>query len=267
MGKNGWQKINEDMKKYLAYLRTRTFRRNLIAALISLLALVLIIFFSLRFYTRHGETLPVPELKGMVIDDAVKLLRSQSFEYELDSVYQMDETPGLVIDQDPAPATPVKKNRTLYLTIITRTAPDTPFPDLIEKTFIESRAILNSYGLKLGDTTYTADIARDVVLDARFGGQPINPGRNIPKGSTVDLVLGDGRGANQVDVPNLNGLTLQEVRFALRGASLSLGAVRYQGTITDSLKAVVVEQSPAPGGEKISIGAPVNLSLANPSRH
>lgn len=252
------------MKKQLAYLRTRTFRRNLIAALITVAALILLVFFSLRIYTRHGETQPVPELKGMLIDDAIKVLRAESFDYELDSVYQMDATPGLVIEQDPAPDTQVKKNRTLYLTIITRTAPDTPFPDLIEKTFIESRAILTSYGLKLGDTTYIADIARDVVLEARFGGQPINAGRTIPKGSIVDLVLGDGRGANQVEVPNLSGLTLQEARFALRGASLSLGTVRYQGTITDSLRAVVIEQSPAPGEDMVSIGAPIGILLAEP---
>src|SRR5690606_3432709 len=129
-----------------------------------------------------------------------------SFDYELDSVYQMDQPPGLVIDQNPAPQTAAKKDRTLYLTIITRTAPTTAFPDLIEKTFIEARALLSGYGLRLGDTSYIADIARDVVLDARFGGQPIKAGRNIPKGSTVDLVLGDGRGAQLVDVPDLTGL-------------------------------------------------------------
>src|SRR5690606_3323964 len=115
------------------------------------LGLVVLVSFGLRYYTRHGETIAIPELKGLHIDDAVRLLESYSFQYELDSVYQMDKQPGLVIDQNPAPNTPAKKERTLYLTIITRTAPDTPFPDLIEKTFIEARALINSYGLKLGD--------------------------------------------------------------------------------------------------------------------
>lgn len=239
------------------------FRKNLIIALITVFVLILVVFFSLRSYTRHNETFPVPELKGMVIDDAVRTLKAQSFDFELDSVYQVDAVPGLVIDQDPAPDTRVKRNRTLYLTIITRSAPEVSFPDLVEKTFIESRAILNSYGLKLGDTTYRADIARDVVLDVLFGGQPINVGRSIPKGSTVDLVLGNGRGANEVEVPDLSGLTLMEVRFALQGASLSLGNIRYQGSITDSLSAVVVNQNPAPRSSLISIGAPIDILLSN----
>lgn len=251
------------MKKFLLYLRTDVFRKNLIIALITVFVLIFVVFYGLRSYTRHNETFPVPELKGMVIDDAIRTLKAQSFEYELDSVYQIDATPGLVIDQDPAPSTQVKRDRTLYLTIITRTAPEVTFPELVEKTFIESRAILNSYGLKLGDTIYRADIARDVVLDVLFGGQTINTGRPIPKGSTVDLVLGNGRGANEVEVPDLSGLTLMEVRFALQGASLGLGNIRYQGAITDSLSAVVVNQSPAPRSSLISIGAPVDILLSN----
>src|SRR5690554_2279995 len=170
------------MKKFLAYLGTPTFRKNLIMAIIFLAVLIVGIFFSLRMYTRHGETIPVPELKGMLIEDAIRTLQAQGFQYELDSVYQMDRQPGLIIDQDPAPSTEVKKNRTLYLTMITRSAPEVNFPELKEKTLIEARAILNSYGLKLGDTTYQADIARDVVLDVHFGGQPMQTGRMIPKG-------------------------------------------------------------------------------------
>lgn len=244
-------------------MRTDVFRKNLIIALISIFVLIVIVFFSLQSYTRHNETFPVPELKGMIIDDAVRTLKAQSFDYQLDSIYQVDAVPGLVIDQDPAPATQVKKNRTLYLTIITRTAPEVAFPDLIEKTFIESRAILNSYGLKLGDTTYRADIAKDVVLNVLFGGQTINPGRNIPKGSTVDLILGNGRGSNEVEVPDLSGLTLMEARFALSGASLSIGNIRYQGHISDSLSAVVISQQPSPGNSLISIGAPIDILLSN----
>lgn len=254
---------DDNMVKFFQYLRTDTFRKNLIGALIGLTVFFLIIVFSLRQYTRHSESVAVPELKGLLIDDAVKKLQSQGFEYDLDSVYQVDAKPGLVIEQDPDPNTKVKKNRTLYLTIITRTAPEVAFPDLVEKTFVEARAVLNSYGLKLGDTTYIPDIARDVVLDVKFGGERLNAGRPVPKGSTIDLVLGDGRGANEVQVPDLTGLTLAEVQFALQGASLTLGTVNYMGMVTDSLTAVVITQTPAPDDPMVSIGTPVNIALAN----
>lgn len=251
------------MRKLFQYLRTETFRKNLIGALIGLAIFFFFIFFGMRQYTRYGNTVVVPELKGMPINEAVKTLEAQGFRYDLDSVYQMDAQPGLVIEQDPDPNTKVKENRTLYLTIITRTAPEVTFPDMIEKTFVEARAMLNSYGLRLGDTTYIPDIARDVVLDVKFGGQKLNAGRPISKGSIIDLVLGDGRGANEVQIPDLSGLTLTETRFALQGASLTLGAVNYMGPVVDSLTAVVVSQTPTPDNPMVSIGTPVNVALAN----
>src|SRR5690606_24883294 len=123
------------MVKFLKYLRTETFRKHLIGALIGLTAFFLLIIFGLRTYTRHNESVVVPNLRGISVDEAIKKLQAEGFEYDLDSVYQVDAKPGLVIEQDPDPETKVKKNRTLYLTIITRVAPEVAFPDLVEKTF------------------------------------------------------------------------------------------------------------------------------------
>lgn len=251
------------MVKFFNYLRTDTFRKNLIGALIGITVLFVLIIFGLNTYTRHNESVIVPDLRGMLIDEAVKKLQAADFEYDLDSVYQIDAKPGLVIEQDPDPETNVKKNRTLYLTIITRVAPEVAFPDLIEKTFVEARAVLNSHGIKLGDTTYVPDIARDVVLDVKFGNERLNAGRPIPKGSTVDLVLGDGRGDSEVQVPDLTGLTLEQVQFALQGNSLTLGSVNYMGLVTDTAGATVVSQTPTPTDPKVSIGTPVNVALTN----
>lgn len=251
------------MVKFFNYLRTDTFRKKLIGALIGITVLFVLIIFGLNTYTRHNESVIVPDLRGMLIDEAVKKLQAADFEYDLDSVYQIDAKPGLVIEQDPDPETNVKKNRTLYLTIITRVAPEVAFPDLIEKTFVEARAVLNSHGIKLGDTTYVPDIARDVVLDVKFGNERLNAGRPIPKGSTVDLVLGDGRGDSEVQVPDLTGLTLEQVQFALQGNSLTLGSVNYMGLVTDTAGATVVSQTPTPTDPKVSIGTPVNVALTN----
>ncbi|MGV3764230.1 PASTA domain-containing protein [Parapedobacter sp.] len=251
------------MVKFFQYLRTDTFRKNLIGAIIGLTVFLLLIIFGLNTYTRHDESIAVPDLRGIPIDEAVKKLQADGFEYDLDSVYQVDAKPGLVIEQDPDPATKVKKNRTLYLTIITRVAPEVAFPDLIEKTFVEARAVLNSYGIKLGDTTYIPDIAKDVVLDVKFGNERLNAGRPIPKGSTVDLVLGDGRGDSEVQVPDLTGLTLEQAKFALQGNSLTLGAVNYMGLVTDTAGATVISQTPTPTDPKVSIGTPINIALTN----
>ncbi len=253
------------MSKFFSYLGTKTFRKNVVIAIISVIAILLIVFFSLGLYTRHGEGLPVPDLKGMNVEKAVELLEQKGFRYQIDSVYQVDKAPGLVIEQDPDPNTNVKIRRTIYLTIITRMAPSVKFPEVAGKTFLEARAILNNYGLMLGDTTYVSDVARDVVLEINHGGKKLRAGDEIPKGSRVSLVLGDGLGASEVDIPNLFGLTLNEALFTLKGSSLSLGSVSYEGTVTDTLGAKVIRQVPALSDtlNKVSIGTRIDVILSN----
>ncbi len=253
------------MSKFFTYLRTRTFRKNLIIAIISIIAFLLLVFYSLNLYTRHGEGLPVPKLKGLSIEKAIQILESQGLRYQIDSVYIMDKEPGLVVEQDPDPNTNVKNNRTIYLTIITRLAPHIAFPDINGKTFLEARAILNNYGLKVGDTTYVSDVARDIVLKTTLGGQAMVTGQQLPKGSRINLVLGDGQGASEVDIPNLLGLDLNEARLSLLGSSLTLGHVSYEGTLSDTLSAKVIKQFPAISDslKKVSIGTHIDVTLSN----
>lgn len=253
------------MGNFTEYLKTKSFRTNIIAAICTFFALLLIAFFSLRYYTKHGEGLKVPNLKGLNVDEAVAKLEGLGLRYEIDSVYIMDQPPGMVTDQDPDPETFVKDNRTVYLTINTSNAPNVRFPDIETKSLREAKSIIESYGLKLGDTTYKPDVARDVVLEALFGGQTIKPGESLPKGSRINFILGDGRGNEEVELPNLTGLTIDEAKFSLKGSMLTIGTITYQGTITDTANAVIVSQFPLATDSlsKVRIGTPINITLTN----
>ena len=251
------------MSKLLLYLRTDAFRKNLIAAIILLVVLFFGVYFGLKSYTKHGVAMEVPALKGMHIDQAIDALKAADLEYKIDSVYQMDAKPGLVIEQDPEAKSHVKTGRTIYLTIITQMAPEVPFPNIVEKTFIEASAILRNQSLKVGDTVYVSDIARDVVLDVKFAGQPIKPGRMIAKGSKITLVLGNGRGADEVEIPNLVGLSLDEAKFALNGIGLFVGQISFAPGSIDSLTAKVTMQRPDSTAKVINIGSSIDLTLSN----
>lgn len=253
------------MGNFVEYLKTKSFRNNLLAALGTVAVLLFIAFFSLRYYTKHGEGLAVPELKGLSISQAVAKLEELGLRYEIDSVYIMDNPPGIVTDQDPDANTFVKGNRTIYLTINTSTAPNVKFPDIDSKSFREAQALLESYRLKVGDTTYKPDVARDVVLEAYFGGQLIRAGEVLPTGSRISLVLGDGQGGEEVELPNLMGLTIDEAKFSLKYAGLTIGLISYDGPITDSANAVIVMQDPlvADSVTKVMRGTPINVTFSN----
>ena len=119
------------MGKFISYLKTNSFRNNLIAAIITVAVILFTAFFSLRYYTKHGQGLNVPSVKGLSFTQAVSKLEQLGLRYEVDSVYIMDTPPGTVIDQDPNPNTFVKDNRTIYLTVSMNKAPNVKFPVLL----------------------------------------------------------------------------------------------------------------------------------------
>jgi beta-lactam-binding protein with PASTA domain len=250
------------MNKFWIYLKTKQFRNTILMAVGTVLFVFLLAFFSLGIYTRHGSGIQVPQLQTLPIDKAIALLKAQNLEYKIDSVYVPDEKPGSVVQQDPDPGTMVKENRTIYLTIVTRIAPNVALPDLEPYTYREALATLSNYGLKVGDTTYKPDIARDRILEAHYNGQVIKPGSKVPKGSKIDLVLGNGEGASMVNIPNLINLDIDAAKFAILGAKLTLGTIVYNGPVTDSSTLKVIAQSPnVVDSAKVNIGTRINITV------
>ncbi|MBS1520638.1 MAG: PASTA domain-containing protein [Bacteroidetes bacterium] len=251
------------MSKFTAYLKTKSFRNTIISAILVTIAIVLIAFYSLGYYTRHGSGILVPRVMNMPIDKALSTLKDKGFGVSIDSVYVLDQTPGTVIEQDPDAGTNVKEGRMIYLKIVKNQAPPVALPDIIDAPYISAEATLSNYGLKIGDTTYAPDIARNHVLQVKFAGQAIQAGTKIPKGSKVDLVLGDGSGASEVEIPDLVNQDLDAARFVLKNSGLVLGVITYQGTITDSTNLVIVSQMPAKTDSvtKVSNGTRINVTV------
>ncbi len=237
------------MQKILSFLKSKTF-------LLQLSIIVGVLFFStfgvyswLNTYTNHGETITVPDLRGMKFSELESFLSNKSLRIKISdsSVFILGKPPGVVIEQDPAPSELVKENRTVYVTITRTVAPQVKIPNLVDVSHRQAEAILNSYGLKVGTLTYRPDLAKDAVLTILNNGRTLKTGDELPKGSVIDLVLGDGIGNTDVPVPQLIGLTLEEVMFVLQGSQLNAGATVYDASVVDTTTAKVYRQVPMPG--------------------
>lgn len=229
----------------IAFLKSRIFFRNLIF----LLLIFVVVFFSLTIllnkYTHHGENVSVPELRGLKVSKLEKVLITHNFHYKVvDSLYDGEKESGTILDQDPAPNSKVKENRTIYLTVNATQPPDVKMPDLVDVSFRQAEAMLQSFGLITGDIMYRSDLAKNAVLEQLYKNRNIKPGTMIPKGAVIDLVLGDGLGDIEVPVPNLIGLTLDQAMLAIRKASLSIGRVQFDSGNMDSLNAKIYSQKP-----------------------
>jgi len=99
-------------------------------------------------------------------------------------------------------------------------------------------------GLKLGDTTFKADFAKNSVLEQLNNGRPISPGTNIKMGSLISLVIGSGIGNADMVVPKLIGLTYDEAKILLETNGLIVGSVIPDPLVKDTASAYIYKQSP-----------------------
>jgi eukaryotic-like serine/threonine-protein kinase len=226
------------------FLTSKPLWVNILAGLVLLVVLLLLFLGSLDLITHHGKTMKIPAVVGQSIDQARKTLESQGFEIQIqDSIYNDTIPPLQVIKQFPEADNLVKVNRTVYLTINRAVAPEIDMPNLLSMTFRNAEMVLRRYGLKLGDTVFRPDFARNSVLDQEYKGASIKPGTKIQQGSQITLILGNGVGTEFV-VPDLFGLTYLEARSALSQSGLIVGSVVPDGDVKDTLNAFVYRQNP-----------------------
>jgi eukaryotic-like serine/threonine-protein kinase len=213
---------------------------------IGLVVLVVIIFlFSLTFFTKHGKTLSIPSVTGVTLPEATEILENAGFEIEIqDSVFVDTAAPLSVLRQFPEADAVVKQNRTVYLTINRAVAPNIDMPNIINMTFRSAEMALKQYGLKLEDTVYKPDFAKNAVLDQLYNGASIKPGTKIQMGSPITLVLGSGLGQDEFSVPDLFSLNYNEAVTLLESNNLGVGAVVVDPDVRDTANAFVYRQRP-----------------------
>lgn len=227
------------------FITHRSFLFNLITILVLLAGIIFVFLLSLDYFTNHGKILRVPAVTGKSVEEARTVLEEQGFDVTIqDSVY-IDSLPALsVTRQFPDPELSVKIHRTVYLTVNRAVAPYIDMPNLLNMSYRSAAEHLQSVGLKLGDTSYRPDFAKNAVIMQLMGNQEIKPGSKIQMGSVVSLVFGSGLSNEEIAVPDLFGLTLSEADVLLAASGLSRGATVFDSNVRDSSAAYIYKQSP-----------------------
>ena len=223
----------------------RPFWVNILVAVVILFLLVFLFFQSLQYFTHHGTYLKVPDVGNKNIKEATALLNKQGFDvWVQDSVYYDTIAPLSVVKQFPEPDASVKVNRIVYLTVNRAVPPVIEMPNLVGMSFRNAELELKARGLKLGDTSYKPDIAKNAVLEQSLDNKTIKPGTKITMGSTVALVLGAGIGSAEMPVPDLFGMNYDEAITLLEANGIIPGSVIQDGSIQDTGSSFVFRQQP-----------------------
>lgn len=180
-------------KEFFSFKNNRFFWLNIIIMIIVLIAAPLIALQWLDGYTRHGQAVVVPDVKGMTLRLAENELDKQTLKsIIIDSSYVKGMPPGAILEQNPSGGSKVKEGRTVYLTINTESAPQISVPDVMDNSSLrQAEAKLRALGFKLTDPEYISG-EKDWVYSVKYRGRTLKAGEKIPHEAVVTLCVGDG---------------------------------------------------------------------------
>jgi eukaryotic-like serine/threonine-protein kinase len=181
------------MMDFFQFIRSKRFLKHFLGVVAVLFILGWAILLLLNVYTHHGKYLSVPDFAGMSIDQVTSNPEYKDYEFVVvDSIFDAGKTKGTVLRQDPYPASKVKKNRKIYLTIVSFFPEKTSMPDLKYLTFRQAISTLESVGLKVGKISYIRTFDEDAVQQQFYQGEVITAGTKLDKGTSIDLTVGMG---------------------------------------------------------------------------
>lgn len=264
-----FDKLTKTIKVKAKRAWSNVYSRQLIIAFGLLILLWLVMSLFLNIVTLHGMSKPVPEFRGMMIDEAISKADDANLEIQIsDSIYIPGRQAGMIIDQNPKPDVQVKKGRKIFVTIITRTPKLSNVPNVVGYSLRQAKAIIESQGFVVGRLEYVSDIATNNVLEQHFNGRILNSSVKIPVGSAIELVVGLSEG-DVTEVPNVVGQTFSGARSSVVESYLNIGEAVYDETVRnsiDSLEAKVYYQNPSVG-TKLGLGKRVSIYLSkNPKK-
>lgn len=253
--------------KFFEFLISKIFLKNLGIAVVLSIVLIFISLLWLKIFTQHGRTRPIPDFYGLTLTEAEEIASDKKLQVEIvDSIYSINAERGTIVEQNPRVGKMVKKNRRIFLIINAINSETVIMPDVVGITHRQAKATLEMTGLEVGRLSYVHDIAVNSVLKQMYKGKEIESGDTIPKGVSIDLVLGTGLSNRKTLAPELIGMRFEQARNRILNASLNMGAVLYDETILteeDSLEAFVWKQNPEYNEErKVRLGSPVYLWLS-----
>ncbi len=161
--------------------------------LIGILVIIYLILAMLftHWFTRHGESVNVPNIIGMQAEKAFTLIDDNGLEMVIiDSVYKEDMKPMSIVEQDPIAEAKVKPGRSIYVTINTGIKPKVKMPTLVNGGSNLAQVLLQNAGLKLGRVdSVKSTLGTGLVIKQKYKGKEIAPNTLLEKGSIIDITV------------------------------------------------------------------------------
>jgi beta-lactam-binding protein with PASTA domain len=251
------------------FIRTIVFWRSCLGVLLMFTGLFVGVLQCNKCYTRHGESLKVPQFENKTYSEALSLASKSGLSLIVtDSVYRIDKKGRYVLSQIPAAGNRVKKGRSIYVTVSRSSADLVSLPDIRGKdNYDQYSRMLSVRQIKtlVAEKKFDPKLENGTIMAVIYEGKDITNQLTkikVPRGCTLEFIVSE-RTTNEREVPELVCLTLEEARFILNGANLAVGNIVKDPNVLSPESAYVYRQEPAAGsGTTVRAGDQVNLFLA-----
>jgi len=202
-----------------------------------------------------AQLIEVPDVRRMNQADATKVLQEAGLGVSVTRAANSTIDKGLVAEQSPSAGQEVPEGTTVGIVISEGPAVENvDVPDVVGKTRADATNELTDAGLKVVIAENASeDVAKDVVIT-----QLPAAGESVAPGTSIGIVVSTGPAPtpDQVDVPDVIGLTLAEAQQVISDAELE--AIPVPSTGSGKPANEVVAQTP-PGGTQTQKGSSVVL--------
>ena len=187
------------------------------------------------------ENINLPSVVGKPVEVAQKTLKDVNLKVSIDEIASDNIPAGQVISQTPAPGSSVKAQRIIHLTV-SKGGAAILIPNLKGLSLKQAKERIDKLELTLGAIENGNDTSQpsDVVIS-----QSPQVSTKVNKGAQVNIVVNVKQ---EITVPKLTGMSLNDAEKALNAAHMTLGKVTFlDGSTADDGEAVVISQDPAGG--------------------
>lgn len=210
-------------------------------------------------YIRNWSETTVPDLRGLAQEEADKLADKERVKIVVSDVqFLAGVDAGVVLDQFPAPGGIVKPGRRVHV-IVAAGAPMTEMPVVVGLSSEEAIQTIEASGLRV-DTLYYA--FSDSLFENQVLAQYPDSGAVLERESAVRLTLCLGKEPQRFLVPDVMNLPLDQAKYLILKAGLTVGTVEFDRYIGQR-KGAVMNQNPPPKRE-MKRGNRVHLEVNYP---
>src|ERR671913_674922 len=165
----------------------------------------------------------VPDVVGSGRAEAERVLKDAGFEVQVDERESSFDDQNRVMGQDPSGGTRAEVGSGVTITVGTGPS-SVPVPRLYGKTPAQADSVLQGAGLSLGTVSrdYNSDVAQGSIYFQNPSG-----GENVEPGTAVAVAV--SLGPEQVEVPEVYGLSVAAAQTALSNAGLNSTPIEVEG--------------------------------------